>query len=92
MSAIRLAVITVVAAGVLLAGAAPAAPPESPVSFIKVDELKALLDRGTQADIIDVRTQDAFVESHIRGARSIPLRTVQGRTKEISKSGLVVFY
>ena len=41
--------------GVLLAGAAPAAPPEAPVSFIKVDELKELLDRGTKADIIDVR-------------------------------------
>jgi hypothetical protein len=92
MRAIRLSLIAVVAAGVLLAGAAPAAPPESPASFIKVDELKALLDRGTKADIIDVRTENAFVESHIRGARSIPLRTVQGRAKEISKSGLVVFY
>jgi hypothetical protein len=92
MSGIGRALSAVVAAGVLLAGAAPAAPPESPVSFIKVDELKALLDRGTQADIIDVRHWDAYVESHIRGARSMPLRVVADRANEISKSALVVFY
>ena len=84
--------IVVVAAGVLLAGAAPAAPPEYQVSFIKVDELKALLDRGTKADVIDVRSWDAYLDSHIRGARSMPLRAVPGRAPEISKTGLVVFY
>ncbi|PYN78978.1 MAG: hypothetical protein DMD96_19530 [Candidatus Rokuibacteriota bacterium] len=84
--------IALVAAGVLLAGAAPAAPPEYPVSFIRVAELKGLLDRGTKADIIDVRHWDAYVDSHIRGARSMPLRTVPDRAVEISKTTLVVFY
>jgi 3-mercaptopyruvate sulfurtransferase SseA len=88
----RRALIGMVAGGVLLAGAAPAAPPESPVTFIKVEELKALLDRGTKADIIDVRHWESYVESHIKGARSMPLRTVPDRAKEISKSALVVFY
>jgi rhodanese-related sulfurtransferase len=83
---------TVVAAGVLLLGAAPAAPPDAPVSFIKADELKQLLDKGTKADIIDVRTWDAYLEMHIKGARSIPLRAVEPRAREISKTGLVVFY
>ena len=80
------------AAGILLIGAAPAAPPEYPVSFITVDELKALLDGKTRADIIDVRHWDAYVEQHIRGARSMPVRAVAGRAAEISKTGLVVFY
>jgi rhodanese-related sulfurtransferase len=80
------------AAAVLLLGAAPAAPPDAPVNFISVDELKALLDRGTRADIIDVRTWDAFQEMHITGARSMPLRAIEGRAREISKTGLVVFY
>jgi rhodanese-related sulfurtransferase len=88
----RGALIAMVAAGVLLAGAAPAAPPESPVSFIKADELRAQLDRGTRVDIIDVRHWEAFVESHIVGARSIPLRSVRDRAKEISQSAPVVFY
>lgn len=88
----RGALIVVAVVGVLVASAAPAAPPESPVSFIKVVELKGLLDRGTRADIIDVRHWEQYVESHIKGARSMPLRTVADRAAEISKTGLVVFY
>ena len=80
------------AAGVLVLGAAPAAPPDPPASFIGVDELKTLLDRGTRADIIDVRTWDAYLEMHVKGARSMPLRAIEGRASEISKTGLVVFY
>ena len=82
----------VAAAAILLLGAAPAAPPESPVSFIKVDELKALLDGRTKAEIIDVRHWDPYVEMHIKGARSMPLRAVPDRAKELSRTGLVVFY
>ncbi|HEY7540281.1 MAG TPA: rhodanese-like domain-containing protein [Methylomirabilota bacterium] len=85
--------LTVVAAvALLVASAAPAAPPEYPVNFIKVDELKGILDGGTKADIIDVRHWEQFVESHIKGARSMPLRVVNDRASEISKTGLVVFY
>jgi rhodanese-related sulfurtransferase len=83
---------TLVMAGVLLLGAAPAAPPDAPVNFIKADELKQLLDKGTRADIIDVRTWDAYVEMHIKGARSVPIRAVEARATEISRTGLVVFY
>ena len=80
---------TLVAAGVLLLGAAPASPPELPVNFISVDELKKLLDSGTRADIIDVRHWDAYAEMHIKGARSMPVRAVEQRSTEICKTGLV---
>ena len=83
---------TLVAAAILLLGAAPAAPPESPVSLIKVEELKALLDRGVRADIIDVRHWPQYQEMHIKGARSMPLSAVPDRARELSKTGLVVFY
>jgi hypothetical protein len=76
----------------VLVGAAPAAPPDYPVAFIKVDELKALLDARTRVDVIDVRSWNAYVDLHIRGARSMPLRSVAGRAHEISKTGPVVFY
>jgi hypothetical protein len=89
---VRGALIVLAATGMLFASAAPAAPPEYPVNFIKVDELNGLLDRGTRADIIDVRNWEAYVESHIKGARSMPLRVVADRASEISKTGLVVFY
>jgi len=89
---VRGALIVVAALAVLFATAAPAAPPEYPVNFIKVDELKEALDRGTKADIMDVRHWEQYVESHIKGARSVPLRMVSERASEISKTGLVVFY
>jgi rhodanese-related sulfurtransferase len=76
----------------LLVGAAPAAQPDHPVSFISVDELKATLDRGVMGDIIDVRRWDAYVDMHIKGARSMPLRAVPDRAAEIRKTGLVVLY
>jgi rhodanese-related sulfurtransferase len=87
------AVVAAAAAGLLFLGApAPAAPPEPPATFIKVDELKELLDRGTKADIIDVRVWDQYVQQHIAGARSMPIRSVPDRAREITKTGLVVFY
>jgi rhodanese-related sulfurtransferase len=88
----RRLVITLVTGGVLLVGAAPAAPPDHPVSFIKVDELKGLLDRGTRVDVIDVRTWDAYQEMHIKGARSMPVRALTTRANEISRTSPVVFY
>jgi hypothetical protein len=89
---VRRAAVPIVAALLVLAAPAPAAPPDHPVNFIKVDELKAALDRGDKADLIDVRNWDAYVEMHIKGARSMPLRSVERRASEISKTGLVVFY
>ena len=80
------------AAALLLLGAAPAAPPDAPVSYISVEELKARLDRGERADIIDVRTWQEYRERHIKGARSIPIRAISDRAQEIPQTGLVVFY
>ena len=89
----RTLAVTVVAASILLLGAAPAAPPDAPINFIKVDELKILVGQGRRADIIDVRHWESYVEMHITGARSMPLRVIEARApKEISKTGLVVFY
>ena len=89
----RRALLTVGVAGALLLGAAqPAAPPDYPVKFIKVDALKALVDKREKVDIIDVRAASQYGEMHIDGARSIPLRTVDTRADEISKTGRVVFY
>ena len=88
----RRAMVPALATAIVLLGAAPAAPPDAPVNFITVDKLKAALDRGEKADIIDVRNWDAYVEMHIRGARSMPLRSVERRASEIRKTGLVVFY
>lgn len=82
----------VVMAALLLAAAAPAAPPDYPVSFIGVDELKRLVDGGAAVTIIDVRTPPEFEQLHIKRARSIPLRALPGRLREVPRTQLVVFY
>ena len=81
-----------VSAALLLGAAAPASPPAYPAAFIVVDELKAVLDRGEPAVIIDVRTRAEYDERHITGARSIPLRSLPERAREIPRNRLVVFY
>jgi hypothetical protein len=86
------ALIPLLVAALLLVAAAPAAPPEYPVAFITVDELKGALNHGLPADVIDVRTRGEFDELHIKGARSIPLPRVADRIGEIPRTGLVVFY
>ena len=88
----RRPLVIIVAAALLLVGAAPAAPPDAPVSYIGVEELKLRLDRGEKADIIDVRTWQEYRERHIKGARSIPIRAIADRAQEIPQTGLVVFY
>jgi hypothetical protein len=88
----RRVLVPVISSAVLLLGAAQAAPPDHPVKYIKVDELKARLDAGARADIIDVRHWPEYEALHIKGARSMPLRSITERSNEISKTGFVVFY
>jgi 3-mercaptopyruvate sulfurtransferase SseA len=89
---VRPAIVAAMALAALLLGAAQTEIPDAPVSFIDVDELKSLLDRGTKIDLIDVRRHEAYLQQHIKGARSIPLQTFPEGARGIKKTGLVVFY
>jgi rhodanese-related sulfurtransferase len=89
----RRVLIPVVAAVALLGAAQPAAPPDHPVTFVKVDALKQQLDAGEKVTIFDVRTADAYAELHIRGAKNLPLRQVEARAAaEVPKNSRVVLY
>ena len=57
-----------------------------------MDELSALLRKGTPAQVIDVRSRQEFLTRHIKGAISIPLDTIEMRAGEVSRQGLVVLY
>jgi rhodanese-related sulfurtransferase len=90
---VRRVLIPLTAAALLLGAAQPAAPPDYPVKFIKVDDLKAQLDRGTKITMFDVRTADAYADLHIKGAKNLPLRQVEARAaKEVPKQAPVVLY
>ena len=88
----RVTVVATIVLGVLLLGANRAEIPDAPVNFIRVDELKTLLDKGVKADIIDVRRPEAYQQQHIKGARNIPLQTFPDGALAVKKTGLVVFY
>lgn len=65
---------------------------QTPFELIQVDELSALLRKGTPAQVIDVRSRQEFLTRHIKGAISIPLDTIELRAGEVSRQGLVVLY
>lgn len=53
---------------------------------ITVAELKKLHDAGAVI-VLDVRTQVAYRDSHLKGALSVPLDQVAARVAEFAKSG-----
>ncbi|HET8575639.1 MAG TPA: rhodanese-like domain-containing protein [Methylomirabilota bacterium] len=88
----RALAIFLVAAAIVWATPAPADDPEVPEKYIKVDELKALLDAKKRVSIIDVRVKEQYDELHIKGARNIPLRELPTRLTEVPKQEPVALY
>ena len=81
--------------GVILLGAVaaePAGDPEVPEKYLKVDAVKALLDRKQPVAFIDVRAPEQFADLHIAGARNIPLGDLSSRLAEVPRDTLVVLY
>jgi len=52
--------------------AAVFAPAQSDMPRIGIEELKALMDKGTPVTIIDVQPKGIYAEGHIKGAISLP--------------------
>jgi len=72
--------------------AAPADDPEVPEKYVKVDEVKALLDRKTRLWLIDVRPAEQYDDLHIVGAHSIPLNELKDHLAEVPQVVPVVLY
>ena len=80
--------------GQLVNGASPAptaAPPNDGVRRITTDELREGLAKGT-AIVIDVRSEAAYKEGHIKGARFIPTNEVLAKSGELPHDKLIVTY
>jgi rhodanese-related sulfurtransferase len=73
-------------------GAAPADDPDVPERYMKVDEVKALLDMKRAVTFVDVRPRDQYELMHIKGALSIPLEEMPRRIGEISQQDFTVLY
>lgn len=72
-----------------LAWTAPSAAQEA--KRISVAEAREALAKGT-AVLVDVRGTDAYQAEHAKGALSIPLAEVAGRTGELPKDKLIITY
>ena len=65
--------------------------PADGVKRITTVELRDALDKG-QAVVVDVRGDDAYAVSHIKGSVSIPLGEVATRLSELPRDKMIVTY
>ncbi|HEV7904873.1 MAG TPA: rhodanese-like domain-containing protein [Pyrinomonadaceae bacterium] len=69
----------------------PAAPHEDDTRRISIEETQAAIKAGT-ALIVDVRDENTYEVSHIKGAKSIPLPQFEKRIGELPKDKLIITY
>jgi len=65
---------------------------EEPVSTVSAERVKYYLEAREPMILIDLRPAQEFQQRRIPGARSIPLRELEKRLREIPKSGRVILY
>lgn len=71
----------------------PAPPPAAAdeARRISIAETQAVIAAGN-AVIVDVRDENAYKASHIKGAKSIPLPQFEQRMNELPKDKLIITY
>jgi len=81
--------------GKLVTGASPTpaahAPPNDGVRRITTVELRDALAKG-EAIVVDVRTELAYKEGHVKGAQLIPTTQILSKAGELPQDKLIVFY
>jgi hypothetical protein len=65
--------------------------PYPDVSRVKVGDARAA-DVLNQAVFVDVRSAEQYTQSHIVGARSIPLNELESRLNELNKDQWIITY
>ena len=82
----------VLVAGLSLGGQTPMPGGDIPIELIRVKQVAQLLSDGAQVALVDVRSRQEYLIRHIKGALSIPIDSIEARTREIPRDGLVVLY
>jgi rhodanese-related sulfurtransferase len=65
---------------------------EEPVSTVTAERVKYYLEAREPMILIDLRSPKEFRERRIPGARSIPMKEIEKRLREIPKAGRVILY
>lgn len=63
---------------------------QEPFTRIKVEQAKAMLDRGDSV-IVDVRRDDEWITGHVKGATHIPVDDVLARVDELPQDKNLLF-
>ena len=69
----------------------PAAPQGDETRRINIEETQAAIAAGN-AVIVDVRDENTYKTSHIKGAKSVPLPPFEKRAAELPKDKLIITY
>ena len=69
----------------------PPAPPTDDTRRISIDETQAAIKAGN-ALVVDVRDENSYKTSHIKGAISIPLPQFEKRLGELPPGKLIITY
>jgi hypothetical protein len=82
----------VLVAGVSLGGQGPMPGGDMPIDLIRVKQVAQLLSDGAPVVFVDVRSRQEYLVRHIKGALSIPVDSIDVRSPEIPRGGIVVLY
>ena len=63
-----------------------------PIELIRVKQVAQLLSDGAPVTLIDVRSRQEYLIRHIKGALSIPIDSIELRSRDIPRGGIVVLY
>jgi hypothetical protein len=79
-------------AGLSQAGQMPMPGENIPIELIQAKLVAQLLSDGAKVLLVDVRSRQDYLIRHIKGAVSVPLDSIDMRSREIPRDGLVVLY
>ncbi len=82
----------VLGAGHLWGGQPPMPGGDPPINLIGVKQVAQLLSDGARMVVVDVRSRQEYLIRHIKGALSIPVDSIDVRSQEIPRDGLVILY
>jgi hypothetical protein len=80
--------------GTGLSQAAQMSPPgeDIPIELIRVKQVAQLLSDGAPVALVDVRSRQEYLIRHIKGALSIPVDSIEIRSRDLPREGIVVLY
>ena len=65
---------------------------QAKVSYLNSDQLKDLMGKDNNLFILDVRKNDAFLESHLKNAINIPLDDLENKRAQVPSGKKIIVY